>query len=386
MSAKDISNTEDGEFDALLQGTGALAELLRAIPQPQPPAGLDAAILARAESMLARDPTPLESAANDARLPESTKPSRSFIRRWKLPLGLAASVLLALPVALTLWRGTTKDESSAMVAAAPPAAPAASPAIDAAAPTAAGSPPLAENVPRVADTKRSGKPADRTLLAQAETATAADAPRPARQQLATTAKDKSSVGEQALFESRKTAPAILAEAGTASKAEAVASGAASPAPQPFPAAVLADANQATQAAALDARTSTSGRTDAGDAAPAVGAALKSKADRSETASNEFRLAGKERPAGTIATPAAVPPAMTTRGNAAGSIAAPAASADAPVAHPSPEKPKAWLTQIEKMLKADKRKQALEEWTKFRKEYPDYPVPKPLLDQITELKQ
>ena len=74
-----------------------LNALLAALPQPSPSAELDAAILADAERALA---TPLAKplAANDSAngvlrtLP--AKKSTDYLTRWRIPLGLAAAVLL----------------------------------------------------------------------------------------------------------------------------------------------------------------------------------------------------------------------------------------------------------------------------------------------------
>ena len=76
-----------------------LTALLAALPQPSPSAELDAAILADAEQALA---TPLAKplAANDSAhgvvrtLP--AKKSIDYLARWRIPLGLAAAVLLTL--------------------------------------------------------------------------------------------------------------------------------------------------------------------------------------------------------------------------------------------------------------------------------------------------
>ena len=74
-----------------------LTALLAALPQPSPPAELDAAILADAQQALA---TPLAKplAANDSgdgvvrTLP--AKKTSDYLTRWRIPLGLAAAVLL----------------------------------------------------------------------------------------------------------------------------------------------------------------------------------------------------------------------------------------------------------------------------------------------------
>lgn len=74
-----------------------LTALLAALPQPSPPAELDATILADAQQALA---TPLAKplAANDSAngvvrtLP--AKKSTDYLARWRIPLGLAAALLL----------------------------------------------------------------------------------------------------------------------------------------------------------------------------------------------------------------------------------------------------------------------------------------------------
>jgi len=47
---------------------------------------------------------------------------------------------------------------------------------------------------------------------------------------------------------------------------------------------------------------------------------------------------------------------------------------------------AWLSAIDEMLKAGLRQDALEEWEKFKRAYPDYPVPEKLSAQIRLLKK
>ena len=49
-------------------------------------------------------------------------------------------------------------------------------------------------------------------------------------------------------------------------------------------------------------------------------------------------------------------------------------------------PQAWLELIDEMLKAGLPRDALDEWTKFRQAYPDYPVPEPLADRIKAIRR
>jgi hypothetical protein len=44
----------------------------------------------------------------------------------------------------------------------------------------------------------------------------------------------------------------------------------------------------------------------------------------------------------------------------------------------------WLAAIDEMLRAGLRRDAVEEWEKFRAAYPDYPVPAATSDQIKAL--
>lgn len=53
---------------------------------------------------------------------------------------------------------------------------------------------------------------------------------------------------------------------------------------------------------------------------------------------------------------------------------------------NPEKAKAWLALIDELLKADLRQDALAEWEKFRKAYPQYPVPEKFEARIKALKK
>lgn len=77
-----------------------LTALLAALPQPSPSAALDAAILADAEQALATPVAviPAAPAANDSangvvRTLPARKPT-DYLARWRIPLGLAAAVLL----------------------------------------------------------------------------------------------------------------------------------------------------------------------------------------------------------------------------------------------------------------------------------------------------
>jgi len=52
----------------------------------------------------------------------------------------------------------------------------------------------------------------------------------------------------------------------------------------------------------------------------------------------------------------------------------------------PPQPKDWLRRIEEKIDAGARQEAQDEWTKFRKAYPNYEVPNRLLEKIEALKK
>ena len=90
-------HTEDAAFEDFLKGEGDLARQLQGLPQPPVPEALSAAILARAAAGLG-DGARTGASANDAVHggAPAAAPARHYLRRARVPLGLAASVALAL--------------------------------------------------------------------------------------------------------------------------------------------------------------------------------------------------------------------------------------------------------------------------------------------------
>ncbi len=86
-------SAEDAEFDAFLQGEGDLARRLQAMPQPSPSASLDAAILGKISQSMA--PT-VRAAANDPGETPTPQLARGLGLRWRVPAGIAATVLVGL--------------------------------------------------------------------------------------------------------------------------------------------------------------------------------------------------------------------------------------------------------------------------------------------------
>ena len=129
-------NTHDQDNDE--PNDEELKALLASLPQPAPSSALDAAILADAEKAL---PQPV--AANDSAdgvlrtLPVKKAPD--YLQRWRIPLGLAAAVLLTVNLIGVDWFGSKPAQfpvvgepvtQEVMQAAAPVIAPAAAPATE----------------------------------------------------------------------------------------------------------------------------------------------------------------------------------------------------------------------------------------------------------------
>ncbi len=408
MTSKDEHNMHnaenDVEFADFLQGRGELAHLLQELPQEQPSAELDAAILADAEKALAAPhiephigpqvkpqaslPTSPISvmAANDSIGPATDAGGApSFLWRWELPLGLAAGILFAMPLALLQKQPSSLDNSAGKAATelpqlakadhmtTPEAPAAAAPAPDVAqkpiATAIAGS-----STAEMAKTKNTGTGSNRenarqvreTSVAQVQpphavanpntrepvvaaappmvvAATSAEAAPAAitgtvqRQQYSESAPPVQAISEREhTDETPKTIVASKEEAVTPKKKfnESLAS------PPPMPAAIPPMAKSA----------------------PEVSLADKQEA-QVYTGTLLTRRAVPASPPAMPATPAAPP-------QAAGAMAA----------------PKDWLQTIDKLLKADRNKEALEEWKKFRLAYPDYTVNKSLQNQIDALQK
>jgi hypothetical protein len=275
----------DDEFEAFLHGQDELSRHLRALAQPEPPAELDAAILARAEAELTH------SAANDPAMPGvagSTHPG--FMRRWRAPLAMAASVLCAF-LLLMRWQAQPGNPAPMVVAQAArphPSAPA---------------------------------EAQRT------------APMPPAAQSSTRAETSDTFDGKTL--AAKPHKAKRAETGTSPSETQIAS--------------VPDADAAT---------------------PPLQIAL---ADTQEPALR----AAPPAPAPAASAASVLPPVMAVM------PAHPAATE----ANPSnPEKAKAWVALIDELLKADLRQDALAEWGRFRKVYPQYPVPGKLEARIKALQK
>ena len=134
MNTHDHDEANDEELNALLAS----------LPQPAPSSALDAAILADAEKAL-HQPAAANDSADGVLRTLPAKKSPDYLQRWRVPLGLAAAVLLTVnligvdwfgskpaqfpvvgePVTQEVMREAAPAPASAIESAPPPPAPAA---------------------------------------------------------------------------------------------------------------------------------------------------------------------------------------------------------------------------------------------------------------------
>jgi hypothetical protein len=389
MSTPDDINISDDEFDAFLKGEGELALMLRQLPQGQPSAQLDDAIMAAAKAELAANPAApvatvvqptqqAQAAANDPVIPGKTEAKRSFTNRWRVPLGLAASLF----VTVQLVRMEITDER--MQPGAPallvekevaPAAP--PPPADMAPPAPAVSvkivPPPGYEPPQGISAKPAAPAPTTTAAIEAAQATAAAASQSEekRKLKREVRQEKERVTEPALTPpplatapapAMQYAPAPLATPAPASdyaaplvSARAVAPVVAStPRPVEAPLAAFAPMPAPAPTAAP---------------APARAVAAPVVADKSEQSVQRVEVTGStlHRAKSEAEEPTQV-----------------AASGDAKQSANTNSDADAQLAKIDGLLKSGSTSEALTAWRKFRRAYPDYKVPDELRAKIDAL--
>ena len=92
---QDHDEADDAELNALLAS----------LPQPAPSSALDAAILADAEKAL-HQPAAANDSADGVLRTLPAKKSPDYLQRWRVPLGLAAAVLLTVNLIGVDWFGS----------------------------------------------------------------------------------------------------------------------------------------------------------------------------------------------------------------------------------------------------------------------------------------
>jgi hypothetical protein len=95
MNTHDHDEPNDEELNALLAS----------LPQPAPSSALDAAILADAEKAL-HQPAAANDSADGVLRTLPAKKSPDYLQRWRVPLGLAAAVLLTVNLIGVDWFGS----------------------------------------------------------------------------------------------------------------------------------------------------------------------------------------------------------------------------------------------------------------------------------------
>jgi len=95
MNTHDHDEPNDEELNALLAS----------LPQPAPSSALDAAILADAEKAL-HQPAAANDSADGVLRTLPAKKSSDYLQRWRVPLGLAAAVLLTVNLIGVDWFGS----------------------------------------------------------------------------------------------------------------------------------------------------------------------------------------------------------------------------------------------------------------------------------------
>ncbi|WP_219132550.1 hypothetical protein [Janthinobacterium sp. UMAB-60] len=96
-------NTHDQDHDE--PNDEELTALLASLPQPAPSSALDAAILADAEKAL-HQPAAANDSADGVLRTLPAKKSPDYLQRWRIPLGLAAAVLLTVNLIGVDWFGS----------------------------------------------------------------------------------------------------------------------------------------------------------------------------------------------------------------------------------------------------------------------------------------
>lgn len=415
MTSRDNDNMRqaehDAEFENFLQGKGELAMLLRELPQEHPPAELDAAILAEAATALANTSVSarLNSvAANDAAVPASgTGNIPSFLWRWKLPLGLAASMLLAIPLMLLQNQHAAQHETAAnnIIAAKQQAGSELPQLAKADIPAASPAPPQAEMPARAAApavVHTHNLPSQ--LASKPEEKTAAVALKAKERPVADHQEEENPVTIVAAApEAIRIAAAPTASAAPAATMPTTESGVNLPRRANDGAGAKKQEPQvAIEEKVAVAQTTETARSRYSDMATRKGdAALQAvTANRPD---EPQRLATASPPAPVLAMkPTTEFAAKTVQdGNATdkkftGEVAAVTAPAPVTMAAPYPltvaptpvaiPDARDWLQKIEQLLKSHRNQDALEEWKKFHQFYPVYAVDKHLQKQIDTLQK
>lgn len=319
--------SDDAEFEAFLKGEGALSRQLKALDQPSPTPALDAAILASARAAMgAERPT----AANDAAPADAWKPASALSWRWRVPAGIAATLLVGL-----VARQSFESDRSQVVYDVP-----------------AAEAVLAEQVLKPAPNPAPVAVADQPAALPAQEPVAA--PKPSREYARTPAPVRNRTDALLPAEPKPTpAPAPVV--------------AAPPPPAPMPAPAPAAPAPAAPAAPAAARIPADRYTDALERVTVSGSRISAP-------TSEEAAADAQRSAEQANRAASVRPAMRARSKGIN-----AADFDTM----SVQTPALMLEKVERLLAQGDQNGALAAWEALRRTYPDYPVPDSIREQFPE---
>ena len=98
---------DDAEFEAFLKGEGDLARRLQGLAQPSPSPSLDAAILGRIRTSMEQQRDVAANDAGEAQAGPRLAPAMGM--RWRVPVGIAASVLVGLFATQAYQSNTSRE-------------------------------------------------------------------------------------------------------------------------------------------------------------------------------------------------------------------------------------------------------------------------------------
>jgi hypothetical protein len=371
----------EAEFADFLQGKGELAGLLQALPQPLPSKQLDERIMAAAAAALNREApvvpvapvavvAALASAGPDANRVAANDPAPGAGRRWRVPLGIAASLLLTLSVTLQMHQ--EHPDQVAVQGEAAPAVKEAAPAEQA----------VAESVAQPAANRADSGVSERV----------SDAAAPVPQPMASGAAQP---GTPVVSHSAKKAAKRAHDAAEPMVREQEKMLARQAAPQAQSAQIAAMQVQEDKLRdekrehTMDKKVKRAQSEESGLPQAVVSASeIAPGAERARPAARVMAAPPPPVPA-SVAAPAAAPAPAMARAVPAESVvvtgnrqlAGPEPAKQAQQAQAAVPSASVWLARIAQSVKQGKRRAALEEWDKFRRQYPHEPVEPALQKQI-----
>jgi len=359
---------DDDELQALLAGTSALSHRYSELSDEQPPAHLDASILAASRSALEAEKR--HSGLRRSGSVWSSIWSRFSLMQWSVPMATAALVIVAATLTLTIQRDPTTSGTLARESVlASPKSPA-SPSVSAHRRVPASPPTKAKERAFQKDEQRSNAARKRSDQSRQELAANRSGERDAAASVranieANVAGDQKVTGEQKIADEQ----GVVGEERIAGQAQFLAEEQVADAPRPAEAFPDSDdafaVNEPADVAAASAELSNDEFANAG--APASSASLDS-------------LEAEELMKSTVETSPGRQQASTRLAEREPVVMQRFADEDSPARVTKAEairEPGDWIEDIEKLLVDGKREEAIASLEKFRLDYPDYQLPEDL---------